>query len=220
MFESNGKKIDPNRPHLILCEGADVIWLLDFFKNSDEKFEQFWAYDFGGVDNLKSYLDISIARINNFKMAKSICVIRDAEKDAYGACQSIRDALKDKGFPVPSEPCSWVRDNECKHSHISTGFVLFPDCNSTPGTGTLEDLCLRILSKEGFNAILSDADKAIEPYKDVLPRLHKNRLHTFFSLTDEFVSLKIGEAAKAKAFDYDRPEITHIKTFLLQAVDV
>jgi hypothetical protein len=213
-------KICQGTPHLILCEGADayyfLIWFLDFFKQKDSTFNLFRVYDYGGITELNQYLH-TITKADGFKnVVRSLCVIRDAETDADGACHSIKDSLKDCGFSVPDAPYSCTDDKGRVYPQISTGFILFPDCNEKPQNGTLEDLCLRILAKECSNNILADADGALEPYKKYLPQLHKNRLHTYFSLTKEFVSLKIGEAARAKAFRWDRPEIESLKFFLRQ----
>ena len=221
-------KIYPETPHLILCEGADayyfLIRLLDFFKESDpgtksendSGFKSFRAYDFGGTSELKQYLD-SLAKTDDFKkIVRSLCVIRDAEASAEGAGQSIQRVFQDLGFAVPQKPCSWTTEGSEKYPSIPTGFILFPSCGATPENGTLEDLCLRILAKEGAKKVLSDADDALKPYTEQLPRLPKNRLHTYFSLTDEFVSLKVGEAAQAQAFCYDVSEIESLKSFLWQ----
>ena len=213
-------KIFQETPHLIFCEGADayffLIWLLDFFKKNNPAFSVFWVYNFGGIEGLAQYLR-NIAKTEDFKkITRSLCIIRDAETDATGACQSIQAVLGNCDFAVPTGPCSRTPNGSTIYPSIPTGFILFPDCNATPGNGTLEDLCLRILAKADAQTILSGADVALEPYKTQLPRLHKNRLHSYFSLTDAFVSLKIGEAAQAQAFRYDTQEIQSLTSFLLQ----
>jgi hypothetical protein len=217
--DKKGKdKIYQGTPHLIFCEGADayffLIWLLDFFKKDNPAFNVFRVYDFGGIAQLELYLR-NFAKTDDFKnIVRSLCIIRDAERDANSACQSIQAALRNCGFAVPAEACSWTPGDSTRYSQIPTGFLLFPSCNATPQAGTLEDLCLGILAKEEAETVLSSADVALEPYKGQLSRPHKNRLHTYFSLTDAFVSLKVGEAAKAQAFRWDAPEINSLKSFL------
>lgn len=97
--------------------------------------------------------------------------------------------------------------------------MLFPTCSNEIANGTLEDLCLNILDREDSSSILHDIDKALEPYKSNLSRIYKNRLHAFFSFTNEYVSLKIGEAARCKAFSYDGPEMTSLKKFLVEILE-
>jgi hypothetical protein len=212
-------KIYPETPHLIFCEGKDeyffLIWLLDYLKPKEPAFTNFRVYDFGGINELKLNLS-NIAKTEGFKKnVKSLCILRDAETNAAGACQSIKAAFADCNFSVPAGPCSRA-DGSDTYPHIATGFALFPDFADKPKNGTLEDLCLRILAKNDSKDVLAHVDAALTPYKKHLPQLHKNRLHTYFSLTKEFVSLKIGEAAKDKAFRYDVPEIDSLKSFLLQ----
>ena len=211
-------KIYPETPHLILCEGLDahnfLIWFLDFLKKESGEFNAFRVYDFGGITELKNYLRI-ITKTDGFKkIVKSICIIRDAETDVDGACQSIQNILKNSGFAVPKKPCSWENNGSAAYPKIMTGFLLFPSCDQNPRKGTLEDLCLDILAKENAVSVLEDADTALAKHK--FKRIHKNRLHAYFSLTDEFVSLKIGEAAKTGAFSFHGPKIDSLKSFLLE----
>jgi len=213
-------KIYPETPHLILCEGRDaynfLIWLLVFLKNNDPVFNVFRVYDFGGITELKQYLS-TLTKQDEFKrIVRSLCIIRDAETDARSACQSIKGSLKNGGFAVPPKPCFRTANGSAKYPNIATGFILFPSCDATPQNGTLEDLCLQILAKEDAAKVLSDADAALKPYTERLPRLPKNRLHTYFSLTDDFVSWKLGEAARDKAFSFEAPQIDSLKSFLLQ----
>jgi len=215
--KKDNDKIYQETPHLIFCEGADAyyffIWFLDFIKKETPKFANFRVYDFGGVKELKQYLH-NITKIDRFReIVKSICIVRDAETDAYGACQSIKDALSDSGFAFPDKPCS-RQNGGFNYSEIATGFVLFPDCDDNPQNGTLEDLCLSILKKDNATSILNDADSVLAKY--ILKRPHKNRIHTYFSITDEFVSLKIGEAAKVGAFSFYGQAIDSLKSFLLK----
>lgn len=216
-------KIYPETPNLIFCEGADakyfLVWFLDHAKQQTPAFSCFRVYDFGGITALTQYLR-NIARTDDFKkIVKSLCIIRDAEKDASGACQSILGALRDNKFAVPDGPFTIKKDSASNYPHIVTGFLLFPSCSAKLENGTLEDLCLRMLAKPDFDVILADADSALSRYSAQLPRLHKNRLHTCFSLTNEYVSLKIGEATKARAFSFQGKEMNALKSFLMQMAE-
>jgi len=217
-------EICPETPHLILCEGADayffLMWFLDFLKKVKKEFAAFRVYDFGGIKDLKPYLNTMIKTTDDFKsVVKSISIIRDAEKDAVAAAGSIKSTLQSLGFSVPQEPCIVVSGSDA-YPQIPTGFVLFPTISQTPENGTLEDLCLRILSKTDAASRLTHADTALEKYKDDLPQLHKNRLHAFFSMTDDLVSLKLGEAARCRAFNYDSSDMVSLKSFLEKMLEV
>jgi hypothetical protein len=81
---------------------------------------------------------------------------------------------------------------------------LFPAFDSSTN-GTLEDLCLGALSSANKDTILNITDAAVSSASaqaGAFSREHKNKLHTYLSLTNEYVGLKIGESAKARAFDF------------------
>jgi hypothetical protein len=48
---------------------------------------------------------------------------------------------------------------------------------------------------------------------NTLPHLEKNRLHAFQSLTDDYVSKKLGESADAVAFDFNNPILAPLGEF-------
>ncbi len=229
--ENDRPKISEKTPHIILCEGKDeerfLISFLNFCIKNDPRFDLFFVYNFGGTKELKNALqelpkalDMIINTTDNFStIVKSLCIIQDAETDASATCQSICGSLKKFGFAAPAVPCSPVTDEQARYPNIRTGFLLFPGCGAKPENGTLEDLCLRILAKEDAEDILKNVDKALEPYIP-LKCPHKNRLHTYFSLTNDFVGDKVGEAASKKAFRYDVPEIESLKNFLLRMAGV
>jgi len=225
MRETGRNKIQlhPETPHLVLCEGADayffLLWFLDFLKKDTPAFGAFRVYNVGGISEIKPYLQ-SLSRLEGFKKTvRSLCILRDAESNAASACQSIQTALREAGFAAPEKPCCRMTDSRAVYPHIATGFVLFPSCSATLQNGTLEDLCLRLLAQENAKTVLSSVEAALAPYAKQLPRLHKNRLHTYFSMTDAFVSLKLGEAAKGGAFAYALPEMEALRAFLLRILD-
>ena len=149
--------------------------------------------------------------MEGYDQVKTILVIRDAEKDAHGATQSITDAFRRNNFSCASGPNVLSKEGTPR-----TGFTLFPSCNDKLENGTLEDLCLRTLSKEQSRDILLKADSLVKEF--CFKRPHKNLLHTYFSLTDKYVALKIGEATKAGAFDLMHPEVESLRNFMAQAL--
>ena len=82
------------------------------------------------------------------------------------------------------------------------------------------DLCLRILSENNNKNILS----TIESFLDVMEssygrsyrRKHKNKLHTYLSSSDEYVTMPLGTASSAGAFDWDSDELESLKCFLVE----
>jgi len=141
--------------------------------------------------------------MDGFDRVKSILVLRDAETDARDAERSVRGSFSKCGFSVPAACCQWDHD-----ANPSVAYTLLPSCSSVLEEGALEDLCWRILTGTESADIKARSQGFIDAVKmDYPERLstlsHKARLHTFFSTDDKLVSMKIGEAAKAGAFDWN-----------------
>ena len=104
------------------------------------------------------------------------------------------------------------------HKTIDNPFYLFPGWKDGHfQDGTLEDLCDNILrdvkGEAGASYLQVSADKYLAhvlEQKGSFRRRHKNRLHTILSGTDRFVGLKIGEAAKVGAFDFEAEEMKEL----------
>ena len=98
------------------------------------------------------------------------------------------------------------------------GFVLFPTCDNTLQNGTLEDLCLSILSDTSADNTVEHIDKFfanLEKYRGKpFGRIFKAKLHIYFSVHNDYVSLKIGEATKAGAFDWKNATLNPLKNFI------
>lgn len=210
------------KPYLLLCEGRDAEgFLINYLESEalakDQRFSnEIQVLDFGGNENLSNFL-MSLKNMDKFDQVTNLAIIRDAEKDFSKACQEVGSALKKCGF-ISSENCgSWVHDDK----GLKVGFVLFPLNNCA---GTLEDLCLRILSENNFKDILSSIDLFLEAmessYGRGYRRKHKNRLHTYLSSSDEYVTMPLGLASSAGAFDWDSSELEPLKCFLTDGFSV
>lgn len=205
------------KEHLILCEGRDEQeFLIQFLESDTLSFlpgfsNDIQVMDFGGNSELLKHLTI-LKKMDGFEKIKSLLVVRDAETNAKTACKEIQVALQKNDFPVPETPCCW------KGETLRVGFVLFPQCDSTLQNGTLEDLCLSILSDTSADSILEHIDKFLanlEEYRGKpFSRIFKAKLHTYFSVHNDYVSLKIGEAAKAGAFDWNNVALNPLKNFI------
>ncbi|MCL2814601.1 MAG: hypothetical protein FWD23_08375 [Oscillospiraceae bacterium] len=82
--------------------------------------------------------------------------------------------------------------------------------------GTLEDLYVKNLV-ESPEELIKDIDVFINGLKEKghdFPRPHKSRLYTYFAITNKFTSLKLAEAAKAGAFQFDCNEMNSLKKLL------
>lgn len=203
------------KPYLLLCEGRDAEGFLINYLNSealedDSRFSnEIQVMDFGGNDNLSNFL-INLTNMDRFDSVKSLAVIRDAEKDYDLACQEVISSLTKCGFSSPANCGTWVDSN-----NVKVGFMLFPLNNEA---GTLEDLCLRILSEENRDNVLSSIDsylvKMETQYDRNYTKRHKNKLHTYLSSHDKFVTMPLGVASKAGAFNWKSEDLDEFKFFL------
>lgn len=214
---NNNKSVIEGMQHLILCEGIDEWGFLVYLLNSDALSGEsdfstvFQVENFGGNEELPIQLQLW-AKAPGFDRLKSVTVFRDAERDFEAAKRQVVHAFESAKLPVPAAP------HEPKtEAALTTGFLLFPDCSNKPVNGTLEDMCLSMLEEEEPKVL-----QMIDLFMDTLqgnklrrfPHEFKTRLHTYFSVTDDYVSLKVGEAAKAGAFNWRSPRLQSLKDYL------
>ena len=208
--------------HLILCEGEDEKQFLIAYLNSterkkdDPRFEssvQVW--NFGGNEQLKNGLTV-ISNTEGFSNLKTILIMRGAEADVFKAEKQIKAALSANALPVPLEQGVW--------SEIGvpfTAYLLFPSLGKGNKNGTLEHLCMELIKDEFAPELIlpkiSEFMSGLE--KDHLRQFKhnfKSKIHSFISMTDPFVGLKIGEAARAGAFDWNNPALTGLNSCLIE----
>lgn len=206
------------KSYLILCEGKDAeLFLINYLESKalakDKRFSNnIQVLDFGGNDNLSNYL-MNLKNMDGFDKVTTLAVVRDAEKNYYKANHDVCRSIKRCGI-VPPEQCGvWIQDN----TGLKVGFILFPLNNEA---GTLEDLCLKILSEKENKKILSSIDMFIEKmelsYNRHYHQKHKNRLYTYLSTSDKYVTMRIGTAAKAGAFNWNSIELKPLHNFLVK----
>jgi len=210
------------KEYLILCEGRDAQEFLIAYLDSDAmktmpRLESdIQVIDYGGISDLTKTIQI-LMMMSNYSSVKNIVILRDAEDDATAAIQSIQDSLRRNGLPVPKEPNQWVKGKP------NIAYSLFPAFDSLT-SGALEDLCVSIVAEENWNSMQNSIKEFLQIIKNnygkKLPREFKNKLHTYFSATDEFVSLKIGEAAKAGAFDWNNVALNAMTKLLSSGFDL
>ena len=209
-------KID--RKYIVLCEGIDAVNFLIQYLNSDvliadSRFNKdIQVLNFGGIRQLYRYIK-NLKKMDNFMDVKRILVLRDAETDINSAVDSVQSALRNNDLPVPDRCNQWKLGES-----LGTAFTLFPNCSGDMVEGTLEDLCWNILADKRAAEYRIDVQAFIEEidnkYDSIKTFKHKSRLHAYFSAKDDFVSLKIGEAAKAKAFDWAHERLRSLRNLI------
>ncbi|MCL2832450.1 MAG: hypothetical protein FWD78_04695 [Treponema sp.] len=203
------------QPFLVLCEGEDttqfIIRYLEYLQKNDKLFENFQALDFGGNEELPIFLS-DLPNYPGFDIVQTIIILRDAEGSHDDAVKSIINALKKSTFPVPPEP------NKIEHkNNLKLAYSLFPSLSTINKNGTLEDLYINNLAENGVKDVLNDIYSFINNLKAkgrIFTWLHKTLLHTYFSVTNDFVSKKIGQATGAGAFNFECNEINMLKDLM------
>ncbi|WP_037351151.1 DUF3226 domain-containing protein [Selenomonas sp. FOBRC9] len=193
---------------LILAEGADgmrfCIAALAAYGIDDVQ-----VFDFGGNEDLIRYLRTLPPR-DGFDRVNAILIVRDAEDDAEAAQRSIRTALINAGFPQCHERAYEYEE----HDDLRIGTAIFP--NSRAASGALEDLCLAMIPPEQHCKMgLVDSFVEQADQRERLTRRHKTRLHAYLSIQNDFVGLKIGEVARAGAWDWDSQAANDFREMLV-----
>lgn len=208
--------INPERiekPKVILVEGQDAYWFF-IWASIAYQLEDVQVRFFEGVSSLKQ--DLSLLRLlPGFENIISLLVVRDAETDANGAIQSVRHALQHSNFTVPTEPYQLATGSPNVAYAILPGSTTVADGVTRYDTGALEDLCLSTVSN---SALLSHVDTFLNQAVGCgceIRRFHKAKLYACLSAQDSYVGLKLGEAARVGAWDWNHGAMVKLKTTML-----
>lgn len=208
--------------NLILCEGTDDWNFLVEYLNSPEraKDDKRYAEDvdvlpYDGNRNIGAYVQ-TVQKMSGYAGVKTLLVIGDAEDDARVAEQRLKSALSRAGLSVPDNLGEW----ECSRS-VATAYLLFPSLNKSIENGAIEHFCMRVIREDYHPAeVMREVTEVMDSLKQRRLRTFKNefkpKIHGFLSFTENFVGLKIGEAAKAGAFDWGSNQFDYLNTLLLE----
>lgn len=221
-----------HKKHLILCEGKDAWKFLVRYLNSDAlKENPFFSedievLDLGGNEEFSGRLKAlkedkefgtlleSLKGMDGFSDVISLLIIRDAELNVQKAVCQVQSVFRKNELEVPAVQGQWTQGTP------KTCFLLFPAFGTKECPGTLEDLCVTILNDAKTEIPLEEVETFVEHLEQdcgqTFKHRHKTRLHTYFSVNDEFVSLKLGEAADAGAFNWFHPNLEPLKDCLSQ----
>jgi hypothetical protein len=178
------------------------VWLSRLGKTDVE------VLDFGGVSELPGKLQ-RIATDPLFRATGlSLAIVRDAEKDARGAFQSVCHSLTRYGLPPPGSPGIWTE------SKPSVGVFVLPD-NVRPGM--IETLCAESLGENPLGETsLAHADTFLDQVSAAghpTSNRTKARLHATLAAWD-LPDPRVGAAARAKAFDWNAAAFSPLAKFL------
>lgn len=223
MAERKSINLIKSLPHVILCEGQDewyfLVQYVGYLVKQHEISDSINVINMGGNEELRKNLPI-LPKVDHYHEMKGFLVVRDAEKDAVGAGCSLKESFsKAFGICISDNGDFFVSDNGIKY-----GFVLLPGKGEDGAyhNGTLEDLCCSIIDEDAEikNRIFEYIDYFLEgtgnlhrvPFKTP----HKNKLHAYFSGTNFFVGMKIGEAAKSGCFNFSSQKLEFLRKAILE----
>lgn len=182
---------------LLLVEGADAlyffIWACGTFGMDDVQ-----VMDFGGINDLTAYLK-ALPLFPGYDQVNTIVVARDAENDPITAVSDVKRSLQQATLPVPGKPFEFTGNVPRAAFMIFPGFENNSDGQSSLLPGTLEDLCLEIVKDCSTFECVDLYLECLQSKGHEIRRWHKTKLHSYLAGQNDFVGLKIGEAAKAGA---------------------
>lgn len=222
-------KFDKNKPFVIMCEGIDEFFFLcrylEFLEDryADEFVDCHHVIDLGGIHDMSNQFK-TIKSIPDYSSVKGILFVRDAEKSAKDAGLSLINNIE-KIWNVRLDSDGLIKEG---NDNKKIGFFLLPgkDSNGKFRDGTLEDLLVDLFKVP--NSEFTKTSKLLVSVNDYISVLnnklresslrtpHKNRLHLLLNSTDRYVGLKIGEACKKGAFDFDDPSLDDLKRLILE----
>lgn len=199
---------------LLLVEGADAF---HFFISALEAFgvDDVQVIDFGGIRELTLNLKI-LPALPGYERVTTIVIARDAETDPIAAVKSVKKSLKQASLPVPGNSFEFTNKTP------RVAFMIFPGFGADDASvdqnsllnGTLEDLCLNIVKDCSTFECVDQYVQCLQTEGHEITRLHKTKLHTYLSGKNDFVGLKIGEASKAGAWDWDHKSLYKFKAII------
>jgi hypothetical protein len=200
------------QPKVILTEGRDAQY---FCQEAIRAYgiSGYQAIDFKGNSELPLKLK-TLRVLPGFEQVQVLVVARDMETSVESAVASIRDALTKAGFAVPDGPF------ETKDGTPKVAFVLFPgfdDSGNLSRAGTLEHLCLSTVSNAGLMNCVEAFLSCCEHAGSDMRYRHKMQLHAYLAGTGDkgLVGMRIGQAARAGAWNWQHPRMKPFKDLLV-----
>ena len=159
--------------------------------------------DFGGVDQFRGFL-AAFAVAPNFASVRSVGIVRDAEKSAEAAFQSVRDSLEHANLPAPQRP------DESAGERPSVRVLILPG-DGQPGM--LETLLCRTLTEHPVTRCIDDFLRCAEESGQRVQRRDKARAHAWLA-TQPLPHVSVGVAALKGYWDLDHRALEGVRRFL------
>ena len=166
--------------------------------------ENIQIQNFGGVKELRNFLP-GFVNMPNFQTVQSIGIVRDAEKSANGALQSVQSSLKRVKLPVPQNSAE-----RTKTSPAVTVLILPGDSRS----GMLETLLCESFADTPVDHCIDEFFTCVENLPDVsIKNPYKARANAYLT-TKPDPHVSVGVAAKNKYWNLDHSVFGNVRDFL------
>ena len=163
--------------------------------------------NFGGVNELRGFLR-AFVNSPDFQTVQSLGIVRDAEKSAQEAFQSVQSALRNAALPVPNNPAE--RTNSTYTSPAVTVLILPGDNRE----GMLETLLCETFAGKRVNCCINDFFECVKSLPDMsIENEKKARAHAYLT-TKPNPHVSVGVAAKKGYWDWDHSAFSTIRDFL------
>lgn len=195
----------PSSRRQLLVEGRDY---LNFFGALVERLDLTGGVhiqDFGGVSELRDFLQ-ALTRESGFReTVHSLGIVRDAERNAAGAFQSVQGSLQAAGLPAPDTP-----GQRADGEPAVTVLILPGDDRS----GMLETLLCETFASSPESDCIEAFFECVEGASDsTIRRPDKARAHAWLATRpDPHVS--VGFAAQKGYWDLEHSALDSVREFL------
>lgn len=187
----------------LLVEGKDQLNFFDALL-SRLGLGHIQMHDFGGINDLAGFLEL-LVKLRGFNGVNRLGIIRDAERSAGSALQSVQSALKNVQLPIPSAAGSLFG------THPSVGVMILPD-NSSPGM--LETLLCRTFAGSAIDGCIDRFFACVGNRPGVsIVRPDKARAQAWLA-TRKRPHLSVGVAAKAGYWNLNHSALSDVRAFL------
>lgn len=163
-------------------------------------------HDFGGVTELGGFLR-AFVDMPNFSVVRSIGIVRDAEKSATSASQSIQSSLANAGLLLPYNPAGGPG------TALTVKTLILPGGNRQ---GMLETLLLESIAEAPVDQCIDDFFDCVQASAGMsVNRTDKARARAYI-LTKPEPHVSVGVAAQKGYWDLGHSVFSHVRSFLQQ----
>jgi len=166
------------------------------------------VYEVGGRYKFKEEIS-ALVRRSGFSDVEILAIIRDADKDARGAFQSISNILKKEKLTPPK------KEKEFSESKPKTGIFIMPGKREE---GMLEDLCLKTVDNNPAMKCVEAYSECVLKLKNPPKNISKTKAQAYLAAMPK-IAYNIGEGAQKGYWDFTSEELAELKEFIKKIGD-